>query len=241
MDTAFLENVQKIVVEEILAGKYLTEQNLAGRLGVSRTPIREALTLLERQGVLERKKYHGIKLRRVSMKDLTETYDLRIALEGMAARLLASRIDRETIEKLRALAETADRLTNTTRTLVQESNRVDLQFHQMLIDKSGNTRLKNFLDVFCLIDSSFCAQVYLKADNSSPVRKHRFNHRQIVEALESRDPDKAERVTRLHIQEAREHLLQDVLEFAYPLIGNSESGQAAANAADLLSGQTGKE
>jgi len=191
-------------------GHYLTEQRLAQQLGVSRTPIREVLSTLEEQGILERKRYHGIKLRHPSLKDMVEIYDLRIALEGMAAYLLAPRADQKTLQKLEVLAKECDRLSESRPVSDPENQRIDIEFHQKLINECGNRRLQRLLETFHLLSNSFCLSY--KVNRCVPIKRLRFTHQDIVAALKTRDPEKAEKAVRQHIQEGKEHLLAELLE-----------------------------
>lgn len=213
METSFLSKVQDLVVEEVLSGARVTEQILAQRLGVSRTPVREALGTLEEQGILERRKYHGIRLRKPSLRDLVEMYDLRTALEGVAARILAVNIDQNELKKLDILAKQCDQLTESRLDNDPENQRVDLQFHHRIVDKCGNRHLKKVFDTFKVLDISF--RLY----NIKPAKmgKFKYTHQAIVDALKSRNPDKAEKIMRFHLQESKDFIIKVYLGPNYPL------------------------
>lgn len=213
METSFLSKVQELVVEEALSGARVTEQGLAQQLGVSRTPVREALGSLEEQGILERRKYHGIRLRKPSLRDMIEIYDLRTALEGVAARILAVNIDQNELEELTALAKQCDQLTESRPDNDPENQRIDLQFHHRIVDKCGNRHLKKVFDTFKVLDISF--RLY----NIKPAKMERFKytHQTIVDALKSRNPDKAEKIMRLHLQESKDFIIKIYLGPNYPL------------------------
>ena len=213
METGFLTKVQELVVEEALSGARVTEQKLAEHLGVSRTPIREALGSLEEQGILERRKYHGIRLRKPSLRDLVEIYDLRTALEGVAARILAVNIDQNELKELTALAKQCDQLTKSRLDNDPENQRIDLQFHHRIVDKCGNRYLKKFFDTFKVLDASF------RFYNIKPAKmgKFRYTHQAIVDALKSRNPDKSEKIMRLHLQESKDFIIKIYLGPNYPL------------------------
>lgn len=103
MKEQLLEQIKEIVFEEANNGASLTENGIARQLNISRTPVREVLSQLEKEGVLERKQRKGIVLCKPLLKEIVEIYDLRSALEGLAGRLLARMMDEATLKKLKEL------------------------------------------------------------------------------------------------------------------------------------------
>ena len=207
MKNNILEKVKKIVVKEGSSHNPLSEEGIAEQLGVSRTPIREVLSHLEEEGLLERKHKRGITLKEPSLKEIIEIYDLRSVLEGLAARLLADEIDKEALDELKILCQNLERIRESKNVTLSEVEKVDLAFHQKIVEKCGNNYLKKIINNFHLITLSF----QLGNKKEFKRRKLRFPHEDIVKALKNREPDKAESATRLHIQEGKENLIKEIL------------------------------
>jgi DNA-binding GntR family transcriptional regulator len=215
MENTFIERVEEIVTQELLAGHLLTEQKLAKRLGVSRGPIREALSVLEDKGFLVRKKKAGIKLRHLSLREAVEVFDARICVEGMAARLLVGKISPETVKELEEI--------NRKYALMRKHKSPDqdgietagLKFHQCLVNKCGNRYLKQMADRFHMIPMGFrltrLADTSRVNGNGILLREQHHGHEEILKALNSDNPDRAEKTVRLHIQEAKEEYISEAL------------------------------
>jgi DNA-binding GntR family transcriptional regulator len=215
MEKNFTERVEEVVTKELLTGNLLTEQILAKRLGVSRGPIREALSVLEEKGFLERKKKAGIKLRHLSLREAVEVYDARICVEGMAARLLVGNISRKTLKELETI--------NNRYALMRKRKSPDqsgietagLKFHQCLMNKCGNRYLKQMADRFHMIPMGFrltrLADTSHVNGNGILLNKQYHGHEKILAALKSDNPDQAEKTVRLHIQEAKEEYVSEAL------------------------------
>ena len=155
MKNNILEKVKKIVVKEGSSHNPLSEEGIAEQLGVSRTPIREVLSHLEEEGLLERKHKRGITLKEPSLKEIIEIYDLRSVLEGLAARLLADEIDKETLDELKILCQNLERIRESKNVTLSEVEKVDLAFRQKIVEKCGNNYLKKIINNFHLITLSF--------------------------------------------------------------------------------------
>ena len=215
MENTFIERVEEVVTEELLIGNFLTEQKLAKRLGVSRGPIREALSVLEEKGFLVRKKKAGIKLRHLSLREAVEIYDARICIEGMAARLLVGKISQETLKELAEISRNYD-LMRKHKSPDQDGIEIaGLKFHQCLVNSCGNRYLKQMAERFHMIPMGFRltrqADTSRVNENGILLSKQRHSHEKILKALNSDNPDQAEKTVRLHVQEAKEEYINEVL------------------------------
>lgn len=215
MENAFIKRVEEVVTEELLTGNLLTEQKLAKRLGVSRGPIREALSVLEDKGFLVRRKKAGIKLRHLSLREAVEVYDARICVEGMAARLLVNNISQKTFKELEAINKHYIFMRKHKSPDFAAIEVAGLKFHQHLVDKCGNRYLKQMADRFHMIPMGF--RLTRLADTSHLngdgilLGKQEHDHEDILKALKAADPDRAEKTVRLHIQEAKEEYINEAL------------------------------
>jgi GntR family transcriptional regulator, rspAB operon transcriptional repressor len=142
-DTVYEALRRAIVEHEFDAGEPLTEHELCRRFGTSRTPVREALAKLERDRLVQVVPKKGAFVRTISADEIRELYQLREALEGLAVRLAAPRVDREDLAgfeaRFRAMKNQGKRVTYVeVRTLGEE-------FHTFLIKQAGNAKLQEAL------------------------------------------------------------------------------------------------
>ena len=149
MDTGTLvDRVYRTLREQILQGKYepgqkLNLAQLAQDLKVSNTPIREATARLERLGLVETVPYSGPKIKRLSVAQMQDTYDVRIALEELAVRLVAQSEDPDVFNDMAAALEMQERacIGDDPRAVVD----ADRAFHDALVQASGNSVLLEML------------------------------------------------------------------------------------------------
>jgi DNA-binding GntR family transcriptional regulator len=198
----------------ILEGEYgprerLIEEQLAERLGVSRTPIRQALTMLEAEGLVEIVPNKGAMVCSFSVEEVWDTYDLRAVLEGHAARRAAGRINEREMFRLRELAEEMEDLTRRRfedreeeiRLLVALNN----EFHGTIVTASKNKRLERMIRRTIELPLVFKA-FFWYTPQERLVSNH--YHRQILGALEAGDGERAEIVMREHVYEGRDFVIQ---------------------------------
>ena len=160
----------------------LTEQKLAERFGVSRTPIREILQDLQKLGVIERRQKKGVTVRKPSLKKLAEVYDVRSVLEGYAARMAAANA---TPEDIRELAASAGRFTRGRKNGdMQACEEANIAFHGKIIVMAGNDFLVSMMDQFNVIRRAFRLThglIWDERDYRTP-----YPHEAIVEKLPPR-------------------------------------------------------
>ena len=180
-------------------GERLTEEHLAKKLGVSRTPVREALHKLESEGLIKPLETRGFIVSRDSKDEVEELFELRAILEGYALRVISERISEEDLKQLgRLIAGAEDGLR---RKRMEEVFKWNTKFHDMLhgivVDKKRLHRL--------LVNIRKYVLRYRRDTLQYPDGGKRAvdGHRKILLALRLRDPDLCERMMREHIQEAK--------------------------------------
>lgn len=202
----------------ILVGEYgprerLVEEQLAERLGVSRTPIRQALTRLEAEGLVEIAPNKGAMVCSFSVEDVWDIYDLRAVLEGYAARRAASRISAEELGRIRVLAKDMEAVVPGRFADHEEEIRwlvsTNQEFHGAVVVASRNGRLER------LIQSTVQLPLVYKAffwytQHERAISNH--YHRQILYALERGDAERAEIVMREHVYEGRDFVIKALKE-----------------------------
>ncbi len=193
---------------ELGPGEWLRQERLSEALGVSFTPIREALKQLEAEGLVEHVPYRGVRVAVFSADDVRDIYDLRAQLEGQAARSAATRLTPGQIAELRSLHEGMAALSYDQIQRIRELNR---RFHSLIIEASGRTYLARILNmIWTWFPTMLWSQSAEMTVFSEPDRAEEDSseHAQIVAAFEARDPDAAERAMRAHIEQARASLLE---------------------------------
>ncbi len=171
----------------------LDERELAVRLGVSRTPVREALVRLEQEELVVSLPRRGYSIARKSKAELLEIITVWAALESMAARLAALTASDEAVASLRDIFATfdGDRIA----AHLDEYSDANLRFHQRIIELSGCDVLRRTADGIL---------IHVRSIRHRTIgENHRFersivDHMQIIEALETRDAELAERLVRDH-------------------------------------------
>lgn len=191
---------------EILSGKYpsgeiLTEMKLAADLGVSRTPIREALHRLEQEHLIETGA-KGILIIGVSGKDLEDIFAVRLRVEGLASRAAAERITEEELAELREALELQEFYVP--RGDPDHVRSMDSRFHQLIYRDSGSTVLE---DVLLPLHRKVQKYRRVSVEDRGRAGESAAEHRRIYEAIAAHDPDAAERATQIHIENAARHIL----------------------------------
>ena len=174
-------------------GSRLSVPELATRLGVSRTPVREAIQRLVREGLAVEEPHRGAVVATFDTRELIEIYELREVLEGLAARLAAARIDVPALEALRgALAEHRAAIG---RGDTPAHFDLDLRFHRLVSETGGNANLAHALG---LLQSKIRLAMLSTSVTAGPAQAL-ADHEAILAAIESRAPDRAEAAARRHI------------------------------------------
>jgi len=183
----------------------LMEIQLADELGVSRTPIREALRKLELEGFIVMVPRKGAYVADISFKDIADIYEIRAALEGLAAGLAAERITDEELEEMeRHLVEKADAISHQDMARLVE---VDTKFHEAIYRSSRNERLLPIMN-----NLREQIQRFRATSLAYPGRMKRSleEHRAIVEAIQARDAALARQLAHEHIENAEQSMIESI-------------------------------
>lgn len=185
-------------------GERLAEEHLAEELGVSRTPVREALHKLEQDGLIEPLESRGFCIPHDSPEEVADLFDLRTVLEGYTLRLICERITDEQIKVLEELADKSDDALRRER--LDEVFHWNTEFHDALHGMVADKRRFHSL----IVNMRKYVLRYRKETLQSLEAGHRASegHRQILLALKTKDPEICERVMRIHIRQSMEDALQ---------------------------------
>ena len=203
VDEAYRAIRQRVLDNVYPPGHRALELELAGQLGISRTPLREALLRLRNEGLVEIVPRHGVRVMPVSATDMKEIYEILTALESMAAELAAKRRPTQTeVEPLeRASRDMARALKANDLDAWAEA---DERFHRTLIELSGNRLLMQAVLNFW--DRSHRARMFTLRLRPKPVHSTK-EHRALVERIRDGDAQGAYAVTRDHRERGSRELL----------------------------------
>jgi DNA-binding GntR family transcriptional regulator len=134
----------KLLNDEYPPGSFLSERQLALHLGMSKTPVKAALERLESEGFITVSPQQGIVVRQFSLSEITDQYEIRVALESYAMRTLAGRLTAEQEERVRANLAAQARLRGTGE--VMEGVALDAQFHSQFVEFLGNREILRVMD-----------------------------------------------------------------------------------------------
>jgi len=196
----------------------LDEREIAEQLGISRTPIREALARLAQDGLVEIQPRKGVFVVRKSMHEILEMVVTWAALESMAARLAAEHASDKALRDLRKFA--MKHSPDAARADLSEYSEANIQFHQHILELSGCSLLKTTADG--LFEHMHAARRRAMEENDRASRSV-VDHMEIIEALEARDGDLAERLVREHTMKLHDHIRK-----TWTRLETLSSGPAAA-------------
>lgn len=193
------EEIREVLMEDILRGRLkpgerIVETRIAREFGVSQAPVREALRDLELLGFVVASAFRGSQVRQVSSDERAEIYPIRAALEGVAARAAATRMDEAGLAKLQNLIDVMrDAAANGQK---QTQIEADIEFHQFIVEASGNRLLKQFWQSMRLATTTFLTVTFAHV----PLTELAERHVALLEALRSRNPAAAEEEMRRHLE-----------------------------------------
>jgi DNA-binding GntR family transcriptional regulator len=183
-------------------GESLIETRLSEEMGVSRTPVREALRQLELEGLVQSVPNKGVTVKGVSAKDIEDIYTIRMYIEGLAARWAAEKITPGEMEELKEAVDLEEFYTR--RNDFGHLMKLDTRFHDIIFKASKSKPLMHTLSTF-----HHYVQKARRVSLSNPERAMEVltEHRAIMQAIIDKDADTAERLTIEHVKNASDNLI----------------------------------
>lgn len=207
--TAAADLIREAILDGRLhPGQRLKEADLAREFGISRTPVREALLMLQAVGLVEATPNRGAIVHTYTADDLDDLYQLRALLEGYAGHHAAARISEAEIEQLRQSCERFERLSGD-KTDVRRLVKENVFFHNTILEAAGSPRLTAMVRKVFDLPLIYKSYIWYSPDQKQ-ISVH--YHRQLVRALSARDADRTERIMKEHVLEARDLLVSHVME-----------------------------
>ena len=196
-----------ILSGELKPGQALTEMDLSRQLGVSRAPIREALRILNSEGLVETIPYHGTTVSRLTKEDIEEIYGMRILLESYAMERVIAVGDAEALGRLRAMV--AGMVHSGDSGDLKTVNELDRDFHDALIEMSEHTLLLSMWQMVAMKVRQVMALVNRRNTDLTQIAR---NHLPLLDAMEAGDVARAQAILRGHIASARDLIAEDWVE-----------------------------
>ena len=221
------EDIFDVLHEKIISGKYkpgdwLRQDDIATQLGVSMTPVREALDLLVSAGLAERVPYRGVQVRAMSTKDVVEAYGLRLVLEAVIAQEASRNITREQVSGLERMI--AEMKKHNSLKEMATARRLSREFHTAIAEASRNDLL---IKLYAVVANAFPDWLLYEALFRKPelladsMKTTHEEHIAIVDALKKGDGDKAARKSIEHVMESGKWL-EDYLDIPAELLREKE-------------------
>ncbi len=194
-----------IVSGDLKPGERLMEVTLAEKMGVSRTPVREAVRRLEVEGLVTMTPRKGTHVAELSVKDIMDVLEVRAALDKLATELAASRIRQDSMRQLESVHK--QYITHLQKENLQGAIKKDVEFHEIIYHASGNNKLMN-------VAANLREQVYrfrvLYMRDFSNAEDVLQEHEQILKSLSEKDSLKAGQLAQEHIVHQQETIIQRV-------------------------------
>lgn len=193
------EEIERLIMTgELAVGSRVNESELAQRFNTSRGPIREALRALEEAGLVRNEKNRGVFVREISFEEADEIYELREALEEIIGRRVTRAITADGIERLKGMLKAMRSAAKAQD--VEQYAQLNLQFHEVLLETAGSQKL---IETYKRLIKELLLFRMRALDDGGGLRVSVDEHRDIVDAIASGDPERAGRALRQHVSDSR--------------------------------------
>jgi DNA-binding GntR family transcriptional regulator len=191
-----------ILDQKLKPGSKIFQEKLAEDLGISRTPLVNALKRLEQEQLITAVPRRGFYVRHFSKEEMIGIFELREVLEGLAARRAAQRMSRAQMERLQNFFKAVD-VSDDAKSIERYAEE-DRRFHNFLIEIGGDDLMASILGTYSVIAFSYL--VGFRGGLVRPPRETLPEHLEIIEAIAARDERRAEDAIRVHFQRSRDRL-----------------------------------
>jgi len=202
-DVVFKTLRKAILMGDLPPGERLLEVHLAKRMGVSRTPIREAIRMLELEGLVTMIPRRGAEVSQITSKGLKDVLEVRTALDVMAIELSCDRMSEEQLHELRvAMVEFEKAIRSKSEVRMAQA---DVNFHDIIVDATGNEKLKQM--VLNLSEQVYRYRYECVKDqemHSELIREHK----EMYESIQNKDKDRAKKAVLLHIKKQEQSIIR---------------------------------
>lgn len=208
-DEVFNTLRRAILNGDLIPGQRLMEIALSEKLGVSRTPVREAIKRLEAEGLVVIVQRKGAEVAGISGSQLRDVLEVRLALEELAGELACIRISDRDIEQLKNINESFMKMINNSDTPISEIARVDVEFHSVIYNATSNKRLIQMVNDFSQQMYRYRLEHIKELSDRSILATE---HNDIIEAIVARDVAWTRDAIRSHINKQEQAIVQKLKE-----------------------------
>lgn len=194
---------RQILIGEIVPGTRMMEVELAEVMGVSRTPVREAIRKLEIEGLVKIEPRKGAYASDISVKDMLDVLEVREDMEAFAAALTARRITAEEVDEMEEANDEYNKAIHSgdTDAIIKS----DEAFHKTIVKITGNKTLMSMIEAIQELATRFR---YLYYDDFSRYENMPREHEEIIQAIKTGDEDKAREVARDHVNRLKQFVVK---------------------------------
>jgi len=201
-DRVYHAILEHIVNHEIAPGEKLSEEGISAALGVSRTPVREALQRLAADGMIEFFPRRGAFAREICPRDIDDLYDLRLCLEVHAARKALPRLTGEALREIEPFIDACSRSGG--KAFIEAEIRFDREIHRLINRYCGNRRLRDLLEK---LDNLARFMRIVHFNHEELARENFREHKDVWRAMLDRDEALMTRLLETHLENSRRRLL----------------------------------
>ncbi|TDP64221.1 phosphonate utilization associated transcriptional regulator [Roseateles toxinivorans] len=205
LTTVVQQEIERTILSgELEPGAKLIEAALAERLGVSRGPVREAFRMLEEAGLVRQEKNRGVFVRHIPLDEAMEIFEMRAMMDEAVGRKLAAAVTPEQMKQMRAMVDEMERAVKAGD--VDAYHLLNLQFHDRLVEFSGNRKL---IALYRKLINELSLFRRLNLSDGKQLPQSAQEHRAILKAIASGDPDLAGQAMRAHVQDSQQRTLKN--------------------------------
>lgn len=186
----------RIIKGDLKTGEKLLENKIAEQLGVSRTPVREAIKQLAVEGFVKITPNLGVNVIKFSIEDLYEVFQIRRVLEGLAASIAAKKINKEEITKLEKIIKKMS--ISISKSDVVAYSDLNAEFHNIIFNVCENKRLTKICNNLHSSDHRF--RIRILRNDTERLKYSLKEHQEIVEALMRKDSEQADEMSQKHVK-----------------------------------------
>lgn len=204
LEVKVLENLRAAIQNnELKPGQHLVEEEIARKLGVSRVPVRQAIHILERDGLVVTEPHRGATVVDLSDQDIEEIYGLRTALEMYAIGLAATKAQEKDIDALQSIVDEMRK--QASQDARSDQNHLDLKFHETICELSGNRKL---VEAWQRMSAQVRMVLALKNLVYNDAQTIPQGHQRVVDAIRRRDAVAAQQILADHIAASAKRVLK---------------------------------
>jgi DNA-binding GntR family transcriptional regulator len=208
-DSVFQTLRDGILSQAFVPGERLNVKELAAKLGVSLTPVKDAINRLATEGLVEISPRSGTFVTEIAAEDVSETFEIRIALECLAAEKCLQRMKADDLRQFKEIIADLNKPMVTERDFAMHERR-NVEFHTRIVELSGNRKL---IEMYRSLNAHIkIARIHYSREGwENRMEQECAEHNEIFQALEKRDRDALVRAVRKHIERASQCLVEDLI------------------------------